>query len=170
MIWLNILIGLCLLFSGRIFFWLFVACVGFAGFFHGAQQLWTIHSPVLVLILSIVAGAVGAVIAIFFRKVAILIAGFVAGGSISLIFFDQFARISPQLIWMPYIVGGIIGAIILFFIFDWALIFLSTLSGAGLIVQVFAFKPWVEIALFFVLVVAGMIFQAKTMTGESGKQ
>jgi hypothetical protein len=170
MIWINLLIGLFLLFSGRIFFWLFVACVGFASFFHGAQQMWAIHSPVLILVLSIVAGAVGAIIAIFFQKVAIVVAGFAAGGYITLIFFHQFARVPAQVSWMPYVIGGIIGAIILYLVFDWALIILSTLAGAGLIVQVLAFKPWVEITLFLVLIVVGMIFQAKTMTAKRSKQ
>jgi hypothetical protein len=170
MIWLNVLIGLLLLFSGRIFFWLFVACIGFASFYYGVQQYWAIHSPILVLILSIVAGAVGAIIAIFLRKVAIVFAGFAAGGYIALNIFDQFVGLSSQMSWMPYVIGGIIGAIILFFIFDWALIFLSSLAGAGLIVQVLAFKPWVEIALFLVLIIVGMAFQAKIMTSERSKQ
>jgi len=32
------------------------------------------------------------------------------------------------------------------------------------------FNPWVEIALFIVLVIAGMAFQAKTMTDERRSQ
>ena len=75
-----------------------------------------------------------------------------------------------KLFWLPYIIGGIIGAIILFFVFDWALIFLSTLTGATVIVQMVAFNPWVEITLFIALVIAGMAFQAKTMTGERRAQ
>jgi hypothetical protein len=54
--------------SGRRLFWLFVACVGFASGYHYTQQVWAIHSPVLVLILSIAAGGLGAIIAIFFQK------------------------------------------------------------------------------------------------------
>ena len=90
MIWFNFLIGLFLLFWGRKLFWLFVACIGFASGYHYIQEIWAIHSPILVLILSIAAGAVGAIIAIFFQKAAILIAGFAAGGYITLTFFDQF--------------------------------------------------------------------------------
>jgi hypothetical protein len=164
--WLNVIIGILLLFIGRRLFWLFVACVGFASGYHYAQQIWAIHSPVLVLILSLAIGALGAIIAIFFQKAAIVVAGFAAGGYIVLSLFDQFAGLPAQLIWLPYIVGGIIGAIILFFVFDWALIFLSTLTGATLIVQTVAFNPTVEIALFLALVIAGMVFQAKTMTGK----
>jgi len=168
--WINILIGLILLFAGRRLFWLFVACVGFASGYHYAQHIWAIHSPVLVLILSIAAGAVGAIIAIFFQKVAIVVAGFAAGGYVVLSLFNQFAELPAQMVWLPYIIGGIIGAVILFFVFDWALIFLSTLTGATLIVQMAAFKPWVEITLFLALVIVGTVFQAKTMTGEPRAQ
>jgi hypothetical protein len=170
MIWINILIGLVLLFAGRRLFWLFVACVGFASGYHYAQQIWTVHSPALLLILSIAIGGLGAILSIFFQKAAIVIAGFAAGGYIVLTLFDQVARLPAQMAWLPYIIGGIIGAITLFFVFDWALIFLSTLTGATLIVQMAAFKPWVEIALFLVLIIAGMAFQAKTMTSESRVQ
>jgi hypothetical protein len=165
MIWINILIGLILLFAGRRLFWLFVACVGFASGYHYAQQIWAIHSPILVLIFAIAVGALGAIIAILFQKAAIVIAGFAAGGFIVLILFDQFGRLPPQMVWLPYIIGGIIGAIVLFLVFDWTLIFLSTLTGATLIVQMVAFNPWVEIALFLALVIAGMAFQAKTSIG-----
>jgi len=170
MIWINILIGLILLSAGRKLFWLFVACVGFASGYHYAQQIWAVHSPVLLLILSIAAGALGAILAIFFQTAAIVIAGFAAGGYIVLTLFDQVARLPAQMVWLPYIIGGIVGAIVLFFVFDWALIVLSTLTGATLIVQMAAFNPWVEIALFLALVIAGMVFQAKTMTGEHRSQ
>jgi len=33
-------------------------------------------------------------------------------------------------------------------------------------VQMVAFDPWVEMALFFVLVIAGVAVQTKTMIGE----
>ncbi|MDH3885355.1 MAG: hypothetical protein OET63_14140 [Desulfobacterales bacterium] len=168
--WLNGIIGILLLFIGRRLFWLFVACIGFVSGYHYAQQIWGIHSPALVLILSIAAGGLGAIIAIFFQKAAIVVAGFAAGGYIVLILFDQFARLPAQMVWLPYIIGGIIGAIILFFVFDWALIVLSTLTGATLIVQMVAFNPWVEITLFLALVIAGMAFQFKTMTGERRAQ
>jgi hypothetical protein len=170
MIWINILIGLILLFAGRGLFWLFVACIGFASGYHYAQQIWPIHSPILVLILAIAIGAVGAIIAILFQKAAIVIAGFAAGGYIVLILFDQFAGLPSQMVWLPYTIGGVIGAVVLFLVFDWALIFLSTLTGATLIVQMVTFKPGVQIALFLALVIAGMAFQAKTLIGERRSQ
>ena len=168
--WINVIIGLLLVFVGRGLFWLFVACVGFASGYHYAQQIWAIHSPLTVLIISLAAGGLGAIIAIFFQKAAILMAGFAAGGYVLLSLIDQFAGLPVQMSWLPYILGGILGAVILYFVFDWALIILSTLTGATLIVQMAAFDPWVEMALFFALVVAGMVFQAKVMTGERRTQ
>ena len=168
--WLNIIIGLFLLFTGRGLFWLFVACVGFASGYHYAQQIWAIHSPLTVLIISFAAGGLGAVIAIFFQKAAIVMVGFAAGGFVVLSLFGQFAGLPAQMTWLPYIIGGIIGALILYFVFDWALIVLSTLTGATLIVQMVTFTPLVEIALFLALVIAGMAFQAKIMVGERRAQ
>ena len=166
MIWINILIGLILLFAGRRLFWLFVACVGFASGCHYVRQIGGIHSAVLILTLSIAAGAVGAIIAIFFQNVAILVAGFAAGGYIMMVLFNQFAGLPAQMVWLPYIIGGIVGAGLLFFAFDWALIFLSTLTGATLIVQMMAFNPLVETITFIALVIVGSFFQAKIMTGN----
>ena len=170
MIYIDILAGLVLLFAGRRLFWLFVACIGFASGYHYAQQILSVHSPALILILSIAVGALGAVIAIFFQKAAIVIAGFAAGGYIGLNLIDQFSRLSTQMIWLPYIIGGIIGALILYFIFDWALIFLSTLTGAILIVQAVSFSPSVEIVLFIFLILVGAAIQAKSLTGAQRKQ
>ena len=168
--WIYIIIGLLLVFVGRGLFWLFVACIGFASGYHYAQQILAIHSPLTVLIISLAAGGLAAIIAIFFQKAAILMAGFAAGGYVVLSLIHQLVGMSTQMSWLPYIIGGIIGAVILYFVFDWALIILSTLTGATLIVQMAAFDPWVEMALFFALVVAGMVFQAKVMTGERRAQ
>jgi hypothetical protein len=168
--WIYIIIGLLLVFVGRGLFWLFVACIGFASGYHYAQQILAIHSPLTVLIISLAAGGLAAIIAIFFQKAAILMAGFAAGGYVVLSLIHQLVGMSTQMSWLPYIIGGIIGAVILYFVFDWALIILSTLTGATLIVQMAAFDPWVEMALFFALVVAGMVFQAKVMTGDRRAQ
>ena len=163
--WINILIGLTLLFAGRRLFWLFVACVGFASGYHFVPQIGDIHSLVLVMMLSIAAGVLGAIIAIFFQKAAIVIAGFAAGGYVVLNLCNQLTALPAQADWLLYVIGGIIGAVILFFVFDWALVFLSALTGATLIVQIVAFNPLVEIPLFLFLVIMGMTFQVKTMTG-----
>lgn len=162
MIWVNLCIGLFLIFIGRRLFWLFVACVGFTVGYHVAHNVLAVQSPVLILAASILSGLAGAVIAIFFQKTAILIAGFSAGGYFTLSLCSRFFNWPGPWVWLLVIIGGIAGAVILFFIFDWALIFLSSLTGATLIVQTTALNPWVDTALFLVLFSVGIAFQTKT--------
>jgi hypothetical protein len=50
------------------------------------------------------------------------------------------------------------------------LIFLSTLTGATLIVQMVTFDPWLEITIFLTLLIAGIAFQAKALIGEPRSQ
>ena len=167
---INILVGAVLLLAGRKLFWLFVAMIGFANSFHFAQQIFGLHSPFVLLVLSVVVGILGAVIAIFFQKAAILVGGFATGGYIAMGLAAQLTGLPGQTIWLPYVVGGIIGAVVLYFVFDWALIFLSSLIGAILIVQTTAFRPMVELVLFFALVIAGAVFQRKAMAGAPRTQ
>jgi len=77
---LTLALGILLLLFGRRAFWIFVAVVGFiAGltfatmFLHGQPEL-------VILLIAIVAGVIGAVLAIMLEWLAILIAGFLAGG------------------------------------------------------------------------------------------
>jgi hypothetical protein len=62
---------------------------------------------------------------------------------------------------VPYIIGGIIGAVLLFVLFDWGLIVLSSLSGASLIVHSVTFQSRALPLLFAVLVVVGIVVQAR---------
>ena len=165
--WISLLIGLVLLFAGRRLFWLFVAMVGFASSYHFAQQIGGIHSPLLVLVLSIAAGAVGAVIAIFFQKAAIVMAGFATGGYIAMILFGQLGGLPPQMVWLPYGIGGIIGAVFLFFVFDWALIFLSVITGAGIIINQLELDPVSVQFVYIMLVLVGFGFQLFLMRRNS---
>jgi hypothetical protein len=63
---------------------------------------------------------------------------------------------------VPYIIGGIIGAVLLFVLFDWGLIVLSSLSGASLIVHSITFQSHALPLLFAVLVIVGILVQART--------
>jgi hypothetical protein len=161
MIWFNMAIGFFLIFIGRRLFWLFVACVGFAFGYQVAQNVLAVQSSMAIMVVSILVGLSGAVIAIFFQKAAILVAGFGAASYFILSFLSRFFDWPLQFVWLLVIIGGIAGAVILFFLFDWALIFLSSLTGATLIVQTTAFGPWLDPALFLVLFSVGIAFQTR---------
>ena len=165
----NLLLGIVLLLLGRRLFWLFV---GVAGFLVGMEiaQRFVAGPQGMKLLIAIAAGILGAMIAIFLQKAAIAIAGFVIGGYItvellraSALFPKSLAGMQGAAFSVPYIIGGIIGAVLLFVLFDWGLIVLSSLSGASLIVHSIIFQSHALPLLFAVLVVIGILVQARTM-------
>lgn len=156
---INILIGIILLTLGRKLFWLFVGLIGFAVGFHYATSVWQLQSQLLLIGLAALTGILGAVLAVFFQKIAVGLAGFAGGGYIALNLINLLGVRLDQLIWLPYLIGGIIGMLLLFFIFDWALIFISALAGASMIIQVLSLNPGMEIGLYLALVIFGLIIQ-----------
>src|SRR5690348_12988135 len=66
----SIVVGLLLLFLGRKLFWLFVGAVGFLVGVEVAATLFP-HQPDWSLIVGLILGLIGAVIAIFVQKISI---------------------------------------------------------------------------------------------------
>src|SRR5438046_797680 len=81
---LSILIGAIILFFGRKLFWLCVAAVGFAAGVEFAPHLMHEPTPVLQLSVALVFGFIGALLAMFLQKIAIAVAGFLAGGKLAM--------------------------------------------------------------------------------------
>ena len=163
---IQLLLGIVLLFLGRRLFWFFVGVAGFLVGMNIAEQFF-VGPQGANLLIAIVAGILGALIAIFLQKVAIAIAGLVIGGYITVELLRESALIPAAFVgthgmafFAPYIIGGIIGAVLLFVLFDWGLIILSSLSGASLIVHGITLQRHVLQLLFAVLVVVGILVQA----------
>jgi Domain of unknown function (DUF4203) len=156
----SVLIGAIILFFGRRLFWLFVAAVGFAAGMEAAPHL--IHEPSAVLQLSValVLGFIGALLAIFLQKVAIAVAGFLAGGKLAVALVTAFFVSGPNYPGVTFIVGGIIGAILLLSLFDWVLIVMSAVVGAYLIQSIIVLPPTGSTILFIALAAIGIIVQA----------
>src|SRR5438876_5580719 len=130
---LSVLIGAVILFFGRKLFWLCVAAVGFAAGVEVAPHL--VHDPSAILSLSValVFGFIGALLALFLQKVAIAVAGFLAGGKLATAIAAAFFVASAGYFGIIFLVGGILGALLLLTLFDWALIIVSSIVGAYLI-------------------------------------
>ncbi len=162
----SLLAGIILLFLGRKLFWFFVAVVGFiAGlsiasqFFHGSG--W------MLLLIALIAGAIGGVLAIVLQRFAIGLAGFFVGGYLANTLLLGL-RIDPgSLSWLTFIIGGLIGSILLTVLFDWALIVLSALMGATLITQSLPLSPSNVAVIWIILLVIGLIFQSFIKQRES---
>ena len=159
----SVIIGVIVLFFGRKLFWLCVAAIGFAAGFEVAPYFVHQPSPVLALTFALVLGFIGALLAFFLQKVAIAIAGFLAGGKLAIAiaaaFFVQHANYS----YVVFVIGGILGAILLLALFDWALIVLSSVVGAYLISSIIVLPPAGATILFIVLAAIGTIFQAAAL-------
>ena len=159
---ITLLVGLALLTLGRKLYWLFVACVGFVfgielaiRFLHG-QPDWVI------LILGLLAGLVGALLASFLQQLAIGLAGFAAGAIVAISVLRVFGIDSGILYWVVLLVGGAAGAALVALLLDWALISLSSLVGAAIIVQylpVRQMEPIVMALIFVVILIAGIVVQ-----------
>ena len=157
---LSVLLGAVVLFFGRKIFWLCVAAVGFAAGMEVAPQL--IHEPTQVLQLSIaiVFGFIGALLALFLQKIAIAIAGFLAGGKLAVGLMATFVVESANHYWITFIIGGIVGTILLLMLFDWALIVMSSVVGAYLIGHTIVLPQTGATILFIGLAVVGILVQA----------
>ena len=157
---LSVLIGAIILFFGRKLFWLCVAAVGFAAGVEFAPHLMHEPSPVLLLSVAIVLGLIGALLALFLQKVAIAVAGFLAGGKLAMALVVAFFAEGARYPGITFIVGGIIGAILLLSLFDWALIVMSAVVGAYLIGHTIVLPPTGATLLFVGLAAIGIVVQA----------
>ena len=157
---LSVLIGAIVLFFGRRIFWLCVAAVGFAAGMELAPHLMSEPTDFLKLSLAIVFGFVGALLALFLQKIAIAIAGFLAGGKLAMALVAAFLAEGGRYPGIAFIIGGIIGMILLLSLFDWALIVTSAVVGAYLIGQTIVLPQTGATILFVGLAVLGIVVQA----------
>ena len=128
---LRLVAGAALLILGRKLFWLFIAAIGFETGAYVATRLFHGGSELIVLLIALIAGLVGALLAVFLENIVIAAAGFLAGGYL-LVNLLELLRLNPgRLDWLIYLVGGVIGALVV----GWALIFLSALSGAVIVTR-----------------------------------
>jgi Domain of unknown function (DUF4203) len=157
------LIGAVVLLFGRKLFWLCVAAVGFVAGAEIAPHLVHEPPPLLQLIVALVLGLIGALLAFLLQKIAIAVVGFLAGGklagAIAAAFFVHYSQHSTII----FVIGGIVGAILMLVLFDWALIVVSSLIGAHLIQSAITLPPSGSTILFLALAVVGILVQAASL-------
>ena len=155
----QILSGVVLLLFGRRLFWLFVGLLGFFAGFSLAARYFAEQPAWLSLLIAIACGLIGILIALFLQRVAIAIAGFLAGGMFATNVLEITGwNLDPAI---AYIIVGILGAILFSVLFEWALIFFSSLTGAMLITRSITLQPSIETGLIILLVVVGIVVQSR---------
>ena len=109
--------------------------------------------------------SLGALLALFLQKVAIVLAGFAVGGYLTMVLAAPLlggTGIQYPGAWLCFLIGGILGAILLFAFFNWALIILSSMHGAQLILRSLVPPHRYFTILFALLAVTGIVIQATT--------
>ena len=169
MIIANILVGLALLILGKKLFWLFVGAIGFIGASDAAAMHFSGLPDWQILIISLAAGFLGILLALFFQKLAILLVGFYAGGYLAVSLFSTLNMSPPPALpWAPFIIGGLLVAVLLYLLFDWTLIALSSLAGATFITQTIQTSVVPPVILPAVLSLTGVIIQGRMLKKGKG--
>lgn len=160
--WLLAGVGVVLLLFGRRIFWLVVAVAG-AIFAYRLTAGWA-DSEQTALLIALVAGGVGALLAVVLQKLAVRVVGFIlgAGGTAWLLDAGVGGLTWPEadgLALLVLIVGGFLGALLVGGLFELVLIALSSLVGASLILGPLPLEGVAEAVVFVVLAVVGMVVQ-----------
>ncbi len=159
--------GVAMLTLGRKLFWIFVGGVGFVIGAHLAAQYLHGQPEWMVIIIALFGGVLGSLIALAVQNVAIVLAGFIAGGFFVVSFFDVFGWQYGELGWIYFVVGGVFGALLVALVFDWALIILSSITGATLITQTLPVSDPVAALVLAALITLGIFVQASLLPGEA---
>src|SRR6476660_3379151 len=130
---ISVIVGVAILLFGRKLFWLFVAALGFAVGLEIAAYFMKEPPQWMTLVVALGCGVIGALLAILLQKIAIAVAGFIAGGRIAWALAAAFYADHMHYRGITFVIGGILGALLLLALFDWVLILLSSIEGAHLI-------------------------------------
>jgi hypothetical protein len=156
------LVALALLLFGRRMFWLFVGGIGFVagtiltGEYFKASEEW------MVLAVAVCLGLIGAVLSIFLHKIAVRLAGLLAGGYV--VYMAALELGYSQYAWIGGVIGAALGFFLVAVLFDWSLIVLSALTGSMLICQAVPYESMIRVILFVALFAAGVAVQSRHLT------
>lgn len=132
---LQIILGLAMLVLGRRLFWLFVGSMGFITATEYAITTMPDQPEWAVVLIGLVAGIIGALLAIYFQVGAIALSGILGGGFLGLLVARSFNASSQLAHTLFYVIGAIIGLLLFLLLFDSALIAVSAFAGSYLLVQ-----------------------------------
>lgn len=167
--------GLALLFFGRRLFWLFVGLAGAVITLWLTSRVLHLETGVASLLAALVAGLVGALLAVLVQKAAVALMGFLGGAWAVLGLFEllqpgllgpgrllDFGRL-PGEPWVVQavaaVVGGILGALAAAWLFEIALVILTSLAGALLLVEASGLEGLPALGAGAGLAVAGILAQ-----------
>ena len=163
---LHLIAGGAVLLTGRKLFWLFIMIAGFFLGVEVAGNLLIDYPRWVVWGAAVIAGLIGAFLAVVLQRVAFVIGGFLAGGYVAVSLLQSLTwPISES---VALIVGGFLGALFVAITMDWAIIILSALAGSGLIVSALGLKSTPGLLTGVALTILGIFVQAAYTRSQPG--
>ena len=118
--------GFLLLFLGRKLFWLFVAVVGFLVGLTYIPQILPGQTETVLIAVALIAGLLGALLAVLLQKFAVGLAGLAAGGYIAYYLLQIITLNVGEYQWLAIAAGALLGAVLAGSMYGWALILLTS--------------------------------------------
>jgi len=172
----QIVIGLIEALFGRKLYWVFVALAGFAVGWVLAPAIFGGLPTWAWVLIGAVLGIVFALLSVKFMRFMVSIGGFFAFGAVTVEVVRWLGAEAAQgsvVWWIAFVIGGLVGFFIMLTLFDWALIVLTSLAGAGSVATgINHFVPneprWLQVVLFVVILVVGLLFQWASLRRSQG--
>lgn len=154
-------LGALLLVFGRKLYWLALAGLGFAVALHLSRQYLAFETTQQEIVVGVVAGLFGGILAVVAQQLAIRFAGLVLGAWGTFYAVQLFVPDGQVLAFFLAIVGAGFGFLFAAKLFDLALVFISSAVGALLISQHLYLDPATQAVAWLVLTLAGLAFQLR---------
>lgn len=162
--WVALAVGVLLLVAGRRLYWLALAGVGFVAGLTLAGALAESAapgSPGLEMALTLAGGLLGALLAVWVQKLAVLLGGLVLGGA-AVFWLAPLASWDPEgWIWLAALVGAALGAALAPALFAFSLVAFTSLLGAALVASHLGLGQPHEGWAFLGLAALGLLLQAR---------
>ncbi len=154
-----VILGFVLLITGLQLPWLFASGMGFllANYF-GVEPYLGLKGITL-LLFSLGFGVIVGLLYIYFKRIVVVLAGFIAGAYICSYLPGALGWNAAWISLPVVLVAGLIAALIIFLWQSLALIFVSSLIGATLVIQFTRFPNISETFLFAIFSVVGILAQ-----------
>ncbi len=125
-------LGTAMLTMGRRLYWLFLGGVGLIFGSDLIEHLVHGQPHSIIIIFALLAGVIGAVLAVFLQKFAVMAGGFFGGGYLIIALLKEFGMTTAHYHWLIFLIAGILGALLMRVLFGWTLIVLSSAMGSSL--------------------------------------
>ncbi len=154
-----IIIGFLILVGGHQLYWLYVGGIFALLANHILGVFYTITAPITLMVYSLASGILGILLTHFFRRIMIILASAIAGGYLSFFIPHALGWNSAWITWYTIVAAGIIVAALVYFWYAIPVSFISSLTGATIIIQNISLAYIDTLSLFLILCIFGIITQ-----------